>query len=186
MATQGGAPAQAEAERERGGMLAQGAALAGEVREAVATARRAPAAFASMRNREPECEERLAAEPLPGDLFAPQPTAREGKRARAKARKPLPRGDAGRPGDAQAPRGGAARPPGDVEISQLFQAGIYEARVQRWFAAADAAVAALRQRAAGEEVDVPDVPTVVIEQEEMVEWARGTVWDCADPQRCTP
>eukprot|EP00965_Chrysotila_dentata_P042376 1405586-Pleurochrysis_carterae.AAC.1 len=76
-----------------------------------------------MRNREPESEERLAEEPLPGDLFAPQPTAREGKRARVKPRKPLPRSEAAQPGGTQAPRGGDTRPPGDVEISQLFQAG---------------------------------------------------------------
>eukprot|EP00965_Chrysotila_dentata_P002180 71664-Pleurochrysis_carterae.AAC.1 len=41
----GGEPPPAEAERERGGKLAQGAALAGEVRAAVEAARRAPAAF---------------------------------------------------------------------------------------------------------------------------------------------
>eukprot|EP00965_Chrysotila_dentata_P011869 389783-Pleurochrysis_carterae.AAC.1 len=74
-----------------------------------------------MRNREPADEAGLAVEPLPGDLFAPQPTAREGKRARAKARRPLPRDAAEQP--KQTTRGGAGRPPGDVEISQLFLPG---------------------------------------------------------------
>eukprot|EP00965_Chrysotila_dentata_P008592 279714-Pleurochrysis_carterae.AAC.1 len=38
----------------------------------------------------------------------------------------------------------------------------------------------------GEDVDVPPVPTVVIEQSKMAPWARGAVWDCADPARCVP
>eukprot|EP00965_Chrysotila_dentata_P157944 5218324-Pleurochrysis_carterae.AAC.1 len=35
-------------------------------------------------------------------------------------------------------------------------------------------------------MEVPDVPTVVIGQEDMEPWARGTVWDCGDPRNCTP
>eukprot|EP00965_Chrysotila_dentata_P183109 6046741-Pleurochrysis_carterae.AAC.1 len=53
-------------------------------------------------------------------------------------------------------------------------------------ARADEAVAALRARARGEEVEVPHVPTVVLDQSSLQLWARGTVWDCADPARCAP
>eukprot|EP00965_Chrysotila_dentata_P048419 1606249-Pleurochrysis_carterae.AAC.1 len=63
----GSAPAPADAAQERGGKLAQGASLAGDVRAAVEAARREPAPFASMRNREPTDEAGLAVEPLPGD-----------------------------------------------------------------------------------------------------------------------
>eukprot|EP00965_Chrysotila_dentata_P085143 2808897-Pleurochrysis_carterae.AAC.2 len=58
---------------EGGGRLADGAGLAGGVREAVAAAQATPAPFASPRNLEPEDEERLVLEPLPGDLREPQP-----------------------------------------------------------------------------------------------------------------
>eukprot|EP00965_Chrysotila_dentata_P050739 1681949-Pleurochrysis_carterae.AAC.1 len=51
---------------------------------------------------------------------------------------------------------------------------------------ADTAVDALRRRARGEDVDVPGVPTRVLGQEVMQPWARGVVWDCRDPARCTP
>eukprot|EP00965_Chrysotila_dentata_P184716 6097551-Pleurochrysis_carterae.AAC.1 len=66
----------------------------------------------------------------------------------------------------------------------LFAPGVYSGRVQAWFARADAAVGALRRRAAGEDVEVPPVPTEVIEQSEIAPWARGIIWDCADPARC--
>eukprot|EP00965_Chrysotila_dentata_P041933 1391195-Pleurochrysis_carterae.AAC.1 len=52
--------------------------------------------------------------------------------------------------------------------------------------AADAAVAALRARAEGADVAVPDVPTRVLGQELLQPWARGVVWDCRDPARCAP
>eukprot|EP00965_Chrysotila_dentata_P064940 2152788-Pleurochrysis_carterae.AAC.1 len=35
---------------------------------------------------------------MPGDLWTPQPTTREGKRARTRTRKPLPRGEGGAAG----------------------------------------------------------------------------------------
>eukprot|EP00965_Chrysotila_dentata_P198183 6178637-Pleurochrysis_carterae.AAC.1 len=148
------------AEAERGGRLTQGATLAGEARAAVSAARRTPAPFASARNYEPEDEGQLAVEPLPGDLRAPQPAAREGKRGRARARKALPRGGAAPHGAPRMASQGRERPAGAVAIHELFLRGVYDGRVQSWFQAADAAVAALRQRAAGEEVDVPPVPTV--------------------------
>eukprot|EP00965_Chrysotila_dentata_P030269 1007166-Pleurochrysis_carterae.AAC.1 len=51
---------------------------------------------------------------------------------------------------------------------------------------ADAAVAALRERAGGKEEHVPRVPIVTVTQEEMPQWARGIIWDCADPADCRP
>eukprot|EP00965_Chrysotila_dentata_P047125 1564084-Pleurochrysis_carterae.AAC.1 len=127
----------------------------------------------------------LAAAPMPGDLRTPQPTAPSGKRRRAKARKPLPQPA---PASNPAPTAGPAAPSEGtgIPIEALFLPGVYAARVQAWFAMADAAVAALRRRGQGEDVPVPAVPTVVVSQLEMPEWARGVVWDCRDPKRCTP
>eukprot|EP00965_Chrysotila_dentata_P170866 5639716-Pleurochrysis_carterae.AAC.1 len=76
---------------------------------------------------------------MPGDLRRPQPAAREGKRARARARRALPRGDRN---GAERPSAGE-RPPGDVAIHRLFVGDAYETKVQGWLALADAAVAAL-------------------------------------------
>eukprot|EP00965_Chrysotila_dentata_P221738 6192552-Pleurochrysis_carterae.AAC.1 len=104
---------------------------------------------------------------MPENLWAPQPTAREGKRARARARAPLPRGTGRAAAEPGAGRDTEQRPKGDIAIHQLFRKDVYDTKVLGWFAAADAAVAALRRRAEGEAADVPPVPTVVIEQEEM-------------------
>eukprot|EP00965_Chrysotila_dentata_P067771 2242619-Pleurochrysis_carterae.AAC.1 len=97
---------------------------------------------------------------MPEDLRLPQPTARDGKRARARARAPLPRGKERATAELNAGRGAEQQPEGDIAIHQLFQEGVYEDKVLGWFAAADAAVAALRRRAEGEAADVPPVPTV--------------------------
>eukprot|EP00965_Chrysotila_dentata_P079891 2634830-Pleurochrysis_carterae.AAC.1 len=146
-----------------GGRLAEGAALAGEVRAAVAAARRTPAPFASARNLEPERAERLALEPLPGDLRAPQPAAAEGKRARAKVRRALPRGGGMETGHPPGARAGVERPIGDIAIHQLFQEGVYAGKVQAWFEVADVAVDAPTARGGGGGGGAR-VPTVVIEQ----------------------
>ena len=70
---------------------------------------------------------------------------------------------------------------GPIHISELYLAGVYDTVVQPWLAQADAAAAAIRR---GERP--PSVPTVTIGQEQMEPWARGIVWDCADPRACRP
>ena len=70
---------------------------------------------------------------------------------------------------------------GPVGIAELYSAGVYDTVVQPWLARADAAAAAIRR---GERP--PPVPTVTIGQEQMAPWARGIVWDCADPHACRP
>eukprot|EP00965_Chrysotila_dentata_P158619 5239137-Pleurochrysis_carterae.AAC.5 len=171
-----------------GGRVADGPGLSPFIRMAIAEARACPLPVASLRNLAAEEERRLAIEALPGDLREPQPRKPQGKRRRNRKRKALPR--EGRRLDARQATAGpmtrVVRPEGDIAIEQLFLASVYEVKVQAWFQTADAAVSALRRRAAGEEVEGPRVPTVVVEQHEMAEWARGIVWDCRDPRRCVP
>eukprot|EP00965_Chrysotila_dentata_P063847 2115889-Pleurochrysis_carterae.AAC.2 len=164
-----------------GGRVVDWPGLSATKRAAIEAARARPPPFASLRNLAPEDEAILATEELPGDLRAPQPRLPTGKRRRERKRKRLPRGDKG--GDT-AQAGAADAPPGPIRIAQLFADGVYESKVQAWFRAADAAVTALRRRARGEGVEVPRVPTVVVEQEEMAPWAKGIVWDCGDPKNC--
>ena len=70
---------------------------------------------------------------------------------------------------------------GPIHISDLYLPGVYTEVVQGWLAQADAAAAAIRRGEAP-----PAVPTVTIGQEQMAPWARGMVWDCADPANCRP
>ena len=50
-----------------------------------------------------------------------------------------------------------------------------------WMQKADAAGAAMRE---GRQPEA--VPTVTISQEQMADFARDVVWDCADPANCLP
>ena len=70
---------------------------------------------------------------------------------------------------------------GPIHVSELYLDDVYEEVVQPWLARADAAAAAIRR---GEQPS--PVPTVTIGQEQMPAWARGIVWDCADPRACRP
>eukprot|EP00965_Chrysotila_dentata_P190914 6174196-Pleurochrysis_carterae.AAC.1 len=120
---------------------------------------------------------------MPEGLAESQPAQPPGKRRGERGRPGLPR-DSGPPrvqGEVDTPR-----PAGAVAIADLFLTGVYDDKVQTWFRTADAAVTALRARAGGEDVQVPRVPTVTVTQEEMPRWARGIVWDCADPTDCHP
>eukprot|EP00965_Chrysotila_dentata_P238110 6202297-Pleurochrysis_carterae.AAC.1 len=125
---------------------------------------------------------------MPGDLWAPQPTEPTGKRWRARARKPLPsNGRGARPGGRAGRERRASARRAHRDCGPLAT-GVYADKVLRWFVfhTADAAVSALRARASGTDVPVPHVPTVVISQLEMPTWARGVVWDCAEPADCRP
>eukprot|EP00965_Chrysotila_dentata_P149879 4949407-Pleurochrysis_carterae.AAC.1 len=88
----------------------------------------------------PAVENALALEPFPGDLRAPQPAVAQGKRKRERSRKPLPR-HRGHGTDSAA--ADEVRPEGDIPIHDLYLPGVYAGRVEAWFAAADAATAAL-------------------------------------------
>ena len=68
-----------------------------------------------------------------------------------------------------------------IPVAALFLPGVYQDQVLTWLALADAAAADIL---AGRRPR--PVPTRVIGQDQMQPWARGTVWDCADPAACTP
>ena len=70
---------------------------------------------------------------------------------------------------------------GPIRIDELYLPGVYEEEILSWLRLADAAAAAIRR---GD--DPSRVPTRVIEQHQMAPFARGMVWDCADPQDCRP
>eukprot|EP00965_Chrysotila_dentata_P184459 6089449-Pleurochrysis_carterae.AAC.4 len=169
-----------------GGRIVEGAALSPFLRSAVHDARRRPPGFASFCNREAEPRDAVAVEAFPADLRDPQPGA-EGRppRRRRRGGRGLSRGADERAEQASA-GGIEGRGHADIDMASLFLPGVYKERVLEGMREADAATAALRARTAGEDVKIPHVPTVVISQEEMAPWARGTVWDCADPARCRP
>ena len=166
-----------------GGRVRFGAALSPELREWVEERRRSPAEFASWRNLRGVKSEELWREELPRGLLEWE-RGREGRRKKRKKRRPLDRPsreEACPHADAQ-----RVRPEGPIHISQLYCEGVYATKVEGWFRWADEACADMQRRARGEEVDMPRVPTVVIEQSEQPQWARGIIWDCADPHNCVP
>ena len=168
-------PATAAAE---GGRIADGIELSPYVANQCADARELRPKFASLRNLVPASTAALAMEALPGNLHSPMAPA---KPATATAR-PTKGKQHPEPIATASARGGAetARPAGPIAIQQLFLGTIYSDHVVTWLARAQAAAVALER---GERP--PDVPTVVIPQEAMPPWARGTVWDCADPADCS-
>ena len=152
------------------GELRHGLQLEPRVAQAVLAALRKPPRYASQRRLDPASPEQLRARAIPVTPATPRPHA--------------PRRAAGQP-HASAPDAtqGAPyrrRPAGDLPITALFQPGVYE-RILAWLAAAEAAMQALTR---GETAHPPS--TLVITQEELQPWARGIIWDCRDPGRCTP
>jgi hypothetical protein len=146
---------------------------------------------------EAETAARLRLDPMPAGLDIPQDPNRK-PRKRKKSR-PLPRsllvdagsgagqGGAGRTsGDEGRVHEVTERPDGPIAIEQLFLPGVYEERVESWFALVDEAGRAMRRRLAGSKEAPPRVETRVIEQSEMQPFARGIIWDCANPRDCVP
>ena len=173
-----------------GGRVLDGASLHPLVSDAVETARAAPPRFASTRNKLPLDSEHLLREPMPsGLIIAP----RAGRRpTRSRRRPPLPRrrepGEDPLEGWRLPPREGhgVTRPSGKIHIEQLYSWDVYAREIESWLALADAAAVAIQRRRNGERVDIPDVPTRVVEAWQQPLWARGDVWDCSDPCDCKP
>ena len=166
------------------GRVAHGAALDPRIREAVEEARARPPRFASHRWLVAASARELREAAFPGDLYDPvvptKPTkARKARGAELPAPRPTPRGVVA---DAACE---APRPAGEITVEMLYLPGVY-AEIQAWLARADAAAAALVRRQAGEDGEVPAVPTLVFTQEHMPRWARGVVWDCSTPADCRP
>ena len=156
------------------GRVAAGIALSPEVVDLLDAARQRAPGFASMRSMIAAPRAELRAAPLPGELHrAMQP--RPHKLVQLKRGRPLP--PAVR---AEATPSSTPAPDGPIHISQLFLPGVYE-QVIAWLASAAAAARELR---AGRKPRAPD--TLVVEQQQMQEWARGIAWDTSDPDHCVP
>ena len=159
----------------RGGRVADGHRLGVEVAAACEDARTAPPRFASMRNRRAASTATLRKAALPGDLHAPpsKPTHRH--------QASCPTHMAGGPDDEMADARAERMAQGPIAIDELYLNGVYEGEIASWMRLADEATAALR---AGKRANL--VPTRTIGQAQMQPWARGIVWDCANPADCRP
>eukprot|EP00965_Chrysotila_dentata_P091144 3009273-Pleurochrysis_carterae.AAC.2 len=154
-------PQAAPAVNVDGGRITDGPRLSAYVRARIEDARVTPPAFASLRNLAATSPDQLEREPMPEGLADSQPTQLPGRRRRERGRPGLPRDSASqRARDAK----DTARPGGAIAIEDLFLPGVYADKVQAWFRTADAAVAALRAQANGEDAHVPRVPTVTVSQ----------------------
>ena len=165
---------------QSGGHVTDGPDLFGPVAEACEGARHTAPRFASLRNKRSAEASALALEAFPGDLHAPiTPSKPPGRRA--------PREDGGEAAGEAIERARrttlrAARVArGPIPIAELYGGDLYEREVAPWLRQADAAGAALRE---GRQPEA--VPTVTISQEQMADFARDVVWDCADPAACRP
>ena len=170
-----------------GGRIAHGRQLHPSLAKLVHARRHSASAFASTRNLEAESAEVLRWEPLPAGLHIP-PDDKHRPRKRKKSR-PLPRPNP--PAESSAAPDTPClepdfRPDGPIAIEQLFLPGVYEERIESWFALADEAGRALQRRQNGSKEPLPRVETRVIEQHEMQPFARGLVWDCANPRDVVP
>jgi hypothetical protein len=176
-----------------GGRIADGPDLSPSIQAACSDAAWSPPRFASTRNLRAAPSSQLQMEPITDTIW---PTARRdtrrSKRGRKKQRgKPFPArlscsdgtdSARGRPLALQ----DVESPVGTIAIQQLYYDGVYDQHVGSWMQRADAAARAIRRRLAGETVDIPSVPTVVIDQLMQPAWARGVVYDCSDPADCRP
>ena len=180
-----------------GGRIAHGRQLHPSLADLVERRRHSAAAFASTRNMEAETAAKLRLDPMPAGLDIPLDPLRK-PRKRKKSR-PLPRslpmdtgsgtgrsGAGQTSGDEGRAREVSERPDGPIAIEQLFLPGVYEERVESWFALVDEAGRVMRRRLAGSKEALPRVETRVIEQFEMQPFAQGTIWDCANPRDCVP
>ena len=175
------------------GRIGDGPALGPLARAACEVARSSRPSFASMRNLLHDTPARLRGRALPGDLHAPmrpraprQPTAAKRRRLPGRRRSVGCSADDARPRyrpveEAWALARSRGAPDGPIHIRQLYLPGVYDSEVASWFELADLAAADLR---AGRPPRA--VPTRVIGQEQMPEWARDIVWDCRSPTDCRP
>ena len=176
-AQQGSKPPQPDASHERGGRVAEGPRLHPVIARACDLRSTQPPPFASLRNRAHEHDEALLREPLPWSLFAAA--------AEHPSRHSRPKKQRGRPlpPTIELPRSlpPSGKPSGDIAIWQLFHEGIYEGIIMAWLRQAQQAFADIR---AGKQPR--QVPTQVLPQEAMPEWAQGQVWCTSNHLRCAP
>ena len=165
---------------QKGGHVIDGAGLFGPVAEACEGARHTAPRFASLRNKRATQAEVLALEPFPGDLHSPIASSKP-----AGHRAPRVAGGEATGETQERARRAALREArlarGPVQIAELYSGDLYEREVAPWMRQADAAGAALRE---GRQPEA--VLTVTISQEQMADFARDIVWDCADPAHCVP
>ena len=165
---------------QSGGHVVDGPGLFGPVAEACEGARHTAPRFASLRNKRATEAPALALEALPGDLHAPiTPSRPPGRRAPRVGGGETTGEAAGR--TRHAALRAARMALGPVPIAELYGGDLYEREGLPWMQRADAAGVALRE---GRQPEA--VPTVTISQEQMADFARDVVWDCADPTDCKP
>ena len=155
-----------------GGEMRYGPALDPRVRAAFEAARLAPPRHASYRRLDAASDAELRATPY--SSIAPRVRSRT-TRTRVAGQ---PHCDAP---DATAGAAYAGRPPGRIHLRQLFLSAATYRAVLEWIVAAESACCEL---AAGKRVRGP--PTLIVSQLELVEWARGIIWDTRDAAHCTP
>ena len=142
---------------------------------AVHARRYAPLRFASTANRIPASLREERASPFPNQLAGVMHTSAS-RRALKKGRRlpPPPRF----PTSAEP----TSRPaPQEVHVRDLFLLGVYDEYVTPWLAEATRAAELLMKGARP-----PKIATVVLPQAALRPFARGTVWQCLDPERCSP
>ena len=168
------------------GLAKRGPQLGPVAKAACELARSRPIGFSSPKALHPAPRGELLTEAFPGDLHAPVTSTKvlpPGKTLRRKAllspdpvASPRPRLEG--PDQGEQAQGA---PPGKIPIGALFLGNVYQDEVLSWLSLVDAAAAAIRRG------DTPArIPTRTIMQDKLQPWARGIVWDCADPEDCTP
>lgn len=165
------------------GLIASGARLCDAHTAAIELARRAPLRFASSRAVVDAAASDLALEPFSGTLLSRPMLNRPTPAHSLKRGRELPTANSaavhitiGAAGDVV-----SAQPEGAIAIADLYLPGVYEAYVVPWLRAVDNALRVLARGGVP-----PKIETVVLPQDSMPEWARGVIWDCADPADCRP
>lgn len=189
------------------GRVELGILLGPRARSAFERARFQPPRFASSHNQVPTPASELEREPFPHDVSQPM-RPRPPPPSKALLRTPLPRQPRLQPDEEPSMRRRApcsqqcsgrcgghyvsqdaawalararGAPEGDIAAHQLYKDTVYDRVISPWLRQAGAALHAIEM---GKKP--PPVPTVVIPQSDQPAWARGIVWDCRDPTKCTP
>lgn len=165
------------------GLIASGAGMCAAHVAAIELARHAPLRFASSRAVVDAVADELALEPFSGTLLSRPMLNRPTPAHSLKRGRELPTENSARVHITIGETGDVvcAQPRGAIAIADLYLPGVYEACVAPWLRAVDSA---LRVLASGGVP--PKIETVVLPQEAMPAWARGVIWDCADPADCKP
>ena len=165
----GAGPSSGQASLDAGATIA---AVGGPAAGNIASEARKPVKGISARRSKKELQALLQAEPYPGPF-------------------PKQRPEWAVPD--QGPLGDGALPPGappKVRASDLYP-GKYEEQVRPWIRAAARLLRRIKVWSAAGSVGRPPscrvaASVVHLSQEDMPGWARGLIWDCADPDDCRP